>query len=400
MTTRASKLRRLRLMVTLAWTAVLAVAVGAFAHFTIERGHRDLDDQMYQSAQLQLGNVFHQLRVDGSKTTDSLTWFVDVGQRYSEKFIEDTDIEPPLFRVTQTAIDSEYGDSWEEFTTGGVTFLAYARAVNDTQGYLTLIDRGYWNDLKDALTRRWWLNALGTVVAGAVLGWFIAGRAMKPAREAMTDQQGFLADAAHELRTPLSVILASASQALSRTREPAEYVQSLVEIRQAAERSAAGVTNLLDAARFEAGQLVPRLSPVRLDLLAEEVAASVRVDDVTITAEAASPVIISADMALLRQAIDNIVRNAAGRAATVRLVVADRGRDGELAVIDDGPGFDAAIVDHVFDRYRRGDGRGNAGLGLAIVRSIVLAHGGEVTAGNQSSGGASVSLRIPKARDV
>jgi signal transduction histidine kinase len=69
-----------------------------------------------------------------------------------------------------------------------------------------------------------------------------------------------------------------------------------------------------------------------------------------------------------------------------------------LTVIDDGPGFDAAIIGHVFDRYRRGDGRGNAGLGLAIVRSIALAHGGEVSAANEVAGGAKVALRLPLSR--
>jgi signal transduction histidine kinase len=155
------------------------------------------------------------------------------------------------------------------------------------------------------------------------------------------------------------------------------------------------VTQLLDLARFDSGQIIPRLAPLRLDLLAEEVAASIRADDCTITAEPGGSVVVDADMALLRQAVDNVVANAARRAANVSIVTRLDGRDGVLEVLDDGPGFDAAVVGSVFDRYRRGDTRGNAGLGLAIVHAIVAAHGGAAEAENRPEGGACVRLRVP-----
>ena len=141
--------------------------------------------------------------------------------------------------------------------------------------------------------------------------------------------------------------------------------------------------------------MLPRLAPLRLDLLAEEVAASTRADGCVITADPASAVVVDADMALLRQAVDNVVTNAARRAAHVSIVTRLDGRDGVLEVLDDGPGFDAALLGHVFDRYRRGDTRGDAGLGLAIVQAIVAAHGGAAEAANRPEGGACVRLRVP-----
>jgi signal transduction histidine kinase len=101
-------------------------------------------------------------------------------------------------------------------------------------------------------------------------------------------------------------------------------------------------------------------------------------------------------MALLRQAVDNVVSNAVRRASAVRLTTRIEGRDGIIEIADDGPGFDEAVLSQVFDRNRRGDTRGNAGIGLAIVQSIVAAHGGAAEAANLPGGGAVVRLRVPR----
>jgi signal transduction histidine kinase len=69
-----------------------------------------------------------------------------------------------------------------------------------------------------------------------------------------------------------------------------------------------------------------------------------------------------------------------------------------IDVIDDGPGFDPAVLPRVFERYQRGDRRGEAGIGLAIVRAIAHAHGGSVAAANNADQGATVSIRIPLSR--
>jgi signal transduction histidine kinase len=124
----------------------------------------------------------------------------------------------------------------------------------------------------------------------------------------------------------------------------------------------------------------------------------VRADGCELVAQPGDAVVVDADMPLLRQALENVVRNAARRAAHVELVTTADGRDGMVEVRDDGPGFDEATLAHVFDRYRRGDQRGEAGIGLAIVQAIVTAHGGDVTAANGNGGGAIVRLRVPLTR--
>ena len=144
---------------------------------------------------------------------------------------------------------------------------------------------------------------------------------------------------------------------------------------------------------------MPRLAPLRLDLLAEEVASSVRADDVNVTAAPGTvAVVVDADLSLLRQAVDNLVRNSVRRSKNVSLESSIDGRDGVLSVLDDGPGFDEAMLPHVFERFRRGDTRGEIGLGLALVQTIVAAHGGVATAANRPAGGAIVTIKIPLTR--
>ena len=98
------------------------------------------------------------------------------------------------------------------------------------------------------------------------------------------------------------------------SRSEAEYQQSLEEIRAAAERAGSGVSELLELARLEAGQATPRLAPLRLDLLAEEVGASIRSDNTVLEALPGEALVVDADYNLLRQVVDTLTRNAVARA--------------------------------------------------------------------------------------
>ncbi len=239
------------------------------------------------------------------------------------------------------------------------------------------------------------LGALAALLVSGVAGWWFAGRSLQPALQALRQQRDFIADAAHELRTPLSVIQASASHALSRDRPAPEYRASLGEVRDAAQRAGEGVGELLELARLEAGQAKPRKAPLRLDLLIEEVAAGIRVDGVTVIAEPCQPVIAHADYNLMRQVVENVCRNAAARATQINLAVGADDRSATIVVADNGPGFSEDVMPRVFERWRRGDELGSTGLGMAIARSIVESHGGICEVSNAARGGAVVRLIIP-----
>lgn len=392
------RLRRLR--VKLALLFGLIAAIMSIAPLMLWRSSRSaqIRERLEQDATHQMEELLRTALAGGeNQTLDFPAWWVngnpDGGNTTFnddpivgiplEKWMSETG-DGPTFRTVRLDNDEEY--------------LGYVRPVKDGIGYVTVVSTADRNDALAGLGRT--VAVLGgvLVLGSGLLGWVVAGLALNPARKAVADQQGFLADAAHEMRTPLAVILASSSQALGRPRTSEEYVRSLSEIRSAAERASAGVNELLDLVRFDSGQAIPRVAPLRLDLLAEEVAASVRPEDGEVTAGVGAPVIVDADMALLRQAIDNLVRNATRRASKVELTTEVAGRDARLAVLDNGPGFDPVTLPRVFDRYARGDRRGEVGMGLAIVKAIVTAHGGTIEAANRPEGGAVVTVHLPVSR--
>jgi signal transduction histidine kinase len=306
-------------------------------------------------------------------------------------------LEPPLKELADTALSAGTSQI-RRFHQGSSDHLLYARAIPDTNRVVIVaasLDEARQGAF--ALRRNIALTALGVVVAASAAGFWLAGRSLRPARQLLIQQRNFIADAAHEMRTPLAVIQASASGALARPRASEEYVRSLAEIRAAAERASTGVGELLDLARLEAGQAVPRRGPLRLDLLVEEIAASVSVESCEVEARPADPVIVDADLALLRQAVDNVVRNAAHRADHVTLATMVDGSHAVVEVADDGPGLPESLIDHAFDRFRS-DTAGGVGLGLAIVRRILELHGGSAEIVNRPEGGAAVRLRLPLSR--
>lgn len=391
------KLRRLRIKLTILFGLVgasmalvpLMLWYGARAD-AIEVGF--LDQLVDQMVELQQGWIIDDLDVGFE------AWYVNAADGWDEPFA-DTDLEPPLFTWVNDAGDSE---SYRSFSVDDTNYGGYIRPTIPGEAFVTVADAGWRDDDLDGLRRRTIVWSMVIVASSLGLGWFGAGFALGPTRRMLDDQQGFLADAAHEMRTPLAVITASSSQALSRERTSSEYVRSLSEIRSAAERASTGVNELLDLVRFDSGQAIPRLAPLRLDLLAEEVAASTRADGVEIIASPTDPVVVHVDMALVRQALDNVVRNGVRRSTRVELVTTAEQRQGVVRITDNGAGFDPGHLDSVFDRYRRGDQRGDAGIGLTIVKTIVEANGGEVSADNVSDEvgaivGARITIRLPLA---
>jgi two-component system, OmpR family, sensor kinase len=386
------RLSRLRVRLTLAWAATAAISLAALALWAWQLG----TDRIHERS----------LRALERRATDALAARDTVSSRrrqVPDSWIFDpryADVAEPLGRIEITpplrdlALDGRHRQSITSLSQRGREYIVLARPAGDGQVLVTLQRASEGDDramLALGLAAAW----LGGVALSALVAWLLAGRALAPARTAVRERTEFLADAAHELRTPLSIIRASATQALARPREPDEYVRSLAEIRAAAERSATGVSELLDLARLQAGQLVPRQAPLRLDLLVEEVVAAIRHDGVTVEALASEPVVVRADLGLLRQAVENVTRNAIARARYVQLRTSAAGREAVVEVGDDGPGFEGSKLLRLSDRYVRSDEAGSAGIGLAIVRSIVEAHGGRLELANREPKGALVRLRLP-----
>lgn len=383
-------LRRVRLRLTALNLVLFALAIGVVSALVLRAGQERIDNAEQREAQVALGRLLVD-RVNGGDEPPENTWLVDVEGKKTIP-LGDSYVEPPLLELAREAGD---GTSFGAFDTkSDGRWMAATQKLNLEFHAVAAIDVRELEAERSSFRTNVLLVAFALVVACALASYWFAGRALGPARRAMEQQRDFIADAAHELRTPLAVIRASASHVLSRPRENLEYQQSLGEILAAAERAGVGVGELLELARLDAGQARPRLAPLRLDLLVEEVAAAIRVDAVEITAQEGEALVVDADYALLHQVIETLTRNAAARSAHVRLSTAPVADRAVIEIRDDGPGFDPKVLPHVFDRFRRGDRKGSTGLGMAIAKSIVEAHGGEISAANAPEGGALVRIAL------
>ena len=394
-------LHKIRLQLTAMFAALAAIAVGLLAWIAISTG----SDQIIDSAEREAETIVRELALTSLWPPDEVaddqrpfnTWRVNPFAEWRTPFGE-TWVEPPLFTIAERALERD-GPTYSDFESDGA-WLAYAEPVDDDDHVIvTAIDLGGYEGDQRAFRLRVLLAALAAIMATTAAAWWVSGRALTPTRSAMARQRDFIADAAHELRTPLAVIRASASHALSRDREAPAYKQALAEILAATERAGSGVGELLELARLDAGQAQPRKAPLRIDLLIEEVASSVRVEDAVVVANTYDSIVADADYALLRQVVENLTHNAASRASEVDLSVVRASGVVTIQVADNGPGFDDDILPHVFERFRQGDTRGSTGLGMAIAKSIVEAHGGSVSAANRPTGGAVVKLHLHAAKD-
>ena len=253
-------------------------------------------------------------------------------------------------------------------------------------------------------------EAAGLLAAVAV-GRFLAGRAIRPLAEALARQQRFVADASHELRTPLTQIHTRAQLLARRLRggtadagPVAAEVQRLVEgSRQFGEV----LDDLLLAAQFGPG--AGSLSAVELGAVVREVAdaerARVARRSLRLEVDAPGRYPVPGVRPALRRVLNALVDNAIGHTpagGTIRLAVTRRAGTVLLTVADTGVGLDPARAEQLFERFARGEhGAGRRyGLGLALVREVVTAHGGSIDATGAPGRGATFTVRLPAADGV
>jgi two-component system OmpR family sensor kinase len=208
--------------------------------------------------------------------------------------------------------------------------------------------------------------------------------------EAYARERAFVADASHELRTPLAILKAELELALREGHSPEELAQALRSAAEETDRLVALAEDLLVIARVEDGRLPVR--PAVLD--AAQVLARFG-----LPADAPAGLTLRADPDRLQQALGNLVDNAQRHGGGHVELAAERANGRvELHVRDDGPGFPPGFIDAAFERFTRADpsrGRGGAGLGLAIVDIIARSHGGAAGARNRPTGGADVWISLP-----
>jgi signal transduction histidine kinase len=220
----------------------------------------------------------------------------------------------------------------------------------------------------------------------------------------------FVADASHELRTPIAAVAAYAELFERGAAQNADDLPRVVSgIRTETARMERLVTDLLTLARLDEGAPLQILPTELVGLCAEAVHTATTVGPawpVTFTAD--HPVEVLGDATRLRQVVDNLLANVRahtpeGTTATVR--VDQVGATARVVVHDDGPGMPSEDAARVFERFYRVDparGRvhGGTGLGLSIVSAIVTAHGGTVSADSAPGHGMTVTVSLPVLADV
>ena len=223
---------------------------------------------------------------------------------------------------------------------------------------------------------------------------------------AFAHQQQFTSDAAHELRTPVTVILTQIQSTLNRERSGPEYRETLEACQRAAQRMRRLIESLLELARFDAGQ--ETLKRMKFDLAAtardclELIQPLAAERQVKIISELSSAP-CTGDPERLGQVITNLLTNAVNYnrpEGEVRLRVATQNGSAVVTVADTGPGIAAEDLARVFERFYRADqarsnALGGAGLGLSICKAIVEAHGGTIAVASEPGAGATFTVRLP-----
>ncbi len=257
---------------------------------------------------------------------------------------------------------------------------------------------------------------------GALFGVATLAHDVTPFRELDRMKSDFLATVSHELRTPLTSIGMTIDLLREGMTGPLSELQTdlLGAAREDADRLTKLVRDLLELARMERGGRALRLAPVDLVELAARLARAMRVQfeekGVTLDLEPARPGLppVPADEQQLGWGITNLLANAlrftpTGGRVTVTVGCGQRDEVAEdpvawLRVTDTGPGIPADGLAHLFDRFvqlkQHGFTPGSVGLGLAITREVVTAHGGTVTVESEPGHGAAFTLWLPTAAAV
>lgn len=412
----ADRLRRLRLVLTLVFTAANATGLIIFAWLSIaadaDRGEQRLDAELRRVTSV----VLRLVQGEGDRVVTAYVAEDKINDRCPQFAVlagGSGEFEPHLSGQECVPMDTALlGGLARDAARSGRILHGYERA---TDGRLVRVlaqpfqlgsgrYAGAVVAIEDAEPeqaghdRMVLLVVGGCVLAVAVLGaagHWLSGRAIRPAVAALEQQEVLLAETAHDLRTPVAALRALAESAL---RNPSDRAELLPRTVRLAARMGGIIDGLLVRARLAAGVDRLALQPVWLDQLVAGVVDETPTEGAGVTVTAA-PTKVMVDPTLVQRAIGNLLDNALryGHQPDQQPIVHISVAGGRVTVADHGPGVDAALAAEVFDRFRTGSGGGNgsSGLGLSIVRWVAQAHGGTLAVYNAEDAGAIFELILP-----
>ena len=252
---------------------------------------------------------------------------------------------------------------------------------------------------------------LGALLLAALGGLLMARRAMRPVQDAFDRQRAFIADASHELKTPLTLIRADAevlarNPALGDDRELAEDLVAETD------RMNAVLSDLLLLARLDAGKVAIDQKPFDLSVIiagtVSRFSKRALAEGISLEAQTSDRLEARGDPARTEQILAALLDNAlrfTPQGGRITVTGSPVDRHVEAVVRDSGPGIAPEHMPRIFDRFYRAEAArtregGGTGLGLSIARDLARAQGGELVAENAEGGGAVFRLRLPRDRDA
>ena len=444
-----------RITLTFAVAALVvsaSVALSAYllaAHFLTQQQERAAQRLAYVNAEIALPRLAGD-QVDVPTTLDSLTTgttgsvvIYTTGRWYSSSLLISRDALPGPVR--SAALDGEPVRTWTRIAGAPRIVVGLPLPAVSSTFFLVVDESGLSRTLA-VLRAVLFSAASATTAAGALFGWRAGRRLTAPLRavdsaarrlaagdldtrlpterdaelaglvtgfnemaDALQDRierdARFAADVSHELRSPLTTLSASVSVLVARRAELSARSQEALDLLDGdLERFRRLVDDLLDMARAESEEILAHAEPLRMSQLVLNLLSAARYSAVEASFEGDALVaVVTGDKRRLEQALRNLLDNAQrhGGGAT-RIVANADAAHVTVAVDDDGPGIPAEEREAVFERFTRGrsvarGAQSGSGLGLALVRRYVTAHGGRVWAAESPTGGARLILELPRA---
>lgn len=329
----------------------------------------------------------------------------------NHQLITDQTRDSQLFQDYEKKIRPKKLNSLEDVSVGNFSYRYIAFEVDTDIGKVTVQFIRNVNSEKELLNRLFLIIIIGCGV-GIILavgsGYFLAGRALVPIKNAWQKQQQFVSDASHELRTPLAVIQAKTELLF---RSPQATVQDKIHdistISNESRRLSKLVANLLTLARSDSNQLEMNKQVFRLDGLLQEIVRDYEeialYQEKSLTLDAPEPVTFVADKERIHQLIVILLDNAlkyTGEGGKIQLSCHQSHSSIFLKVEDNGIGIPEQDIPKIFDRFFQSDkARTKAegtGLGLSIAKWIIEKHHGKTRVQSKLGEGTAIEMIFPR----
>jgi len=377
-------LRRLRIRTTLAATAVVGITLVVAALALVAFVGRSLTNQVHEAAVARAQEVVELVAAGRPLPVTADLQEESIQVLAPGQLVQPSAIEGDSLMVTRQTV-----------TAGGAQrTVVVERGLDDMQ------------DARSAVARALRIGVPAVLLVVALVTWWIAGVTLGPVRAAQERQRRFVSDAAHELRSPVASMRQHAEVAVAHP-ETTDVRELATTVTSESVRLQAIVEDLLLLARLDEGALRLEHDEIDLDDVVLGEARRLRNGGtLAIETSAVGAGRVRGDAHYLERLVGNLGDNAAHH-ASARIVFALTEQDGHvtLAVDDDGPGIPESERSRVFERFVRLDeardrASGGAGLGLAIVREIARAHGGDIDLATSPLGGLRAEVTLPTSQNV